>query len=255
MKGRAPKTGYSRDQFGSGWASTAGCDTRNRILRRDLNPVTIQTGTQGCLVVSGRLADPYTGRTITMTRGVGDQVQIDHVTALSDAWQKGAQGWSSSRRISFANDPLNLLAVDGSTNESKGDGDAATWLPPNKSFRCAYVARQIAVKSKYGLWVTAAEKAAMARILTVCPNQPKTSTAAATTNKDTHPRYIAPKPRPTPKPKPTPSAPTTAHHQTDPRFETCAAANRAGYGPYVEGKDPEYDWYQDRDHDGIDCER
>ncbi|MFM6939873.1 MAG: HNH endonuclease family protein, partial [Rhodoluna sp.] len=87
------------------------------------------------------------------------------------AWQKGAQKLTSSSRYSFYNDPLNLLAVDGPTNGSKGDGDAATWLPPNKGFRCAYVSRQVAVKYKYGLWVTAAEKVAIQRVLGACPKQ------------------------------------------------------------------------------------
>ena len=86
-----------------------------------------------------------------------------------DAWQKGAAQWPAGKRLAFANDPLNLLAVDAGTNRSKGDGDAATWLPPNKSYRCAYVARQVAVKAKYGLWVTAAERDAMVRVLSTCP--------------------------------------------------------------------------------------
>ena len=71
----------------------------------------------------------------------------------------------------MANDPLELLAVDGPTNSAKGDADAASWLPPNKGFRCAYVARQIAVKSKYRLWVTVAEKNSMAAVLATCPVQ------------------------------------------------------------------------------------
>jgi hypothetical protein len=95
-------------------------------------------------------------------------VQIDHVVPLADAWQKGAQQWSPAKRIDFANDPLNLLAVDGPTNQAKSDGDAATWLPPNKAYRCAYVTRQVAVKARYGVWVTQAEHDAIARILSRC---------------------------------------------------------------------------------------
>lgn len=181
VKGRAPKTGYSRSQFGDGWASAGGCNERDRTLRRDLDRVTIQAG--GCRVLSGQLADPYTGQTITMKRSLGDPVQVDHVAALSDSWQKGAQSWTARRREAFANDPLNLLAVDGSANESKGDGDAATWLPPNKSYRCPYVARQISVKDKYGLWLTAAEKSAMTTVLTHCPTQKLITETQATTNR------------------------------------------------------------------------
>ncbi|MFP5312479.1 MAG: HNH endonuclease family protein, partial [Actinomycetes bacterium] len=171
IKGRAPKTGYDRAQFGQAWADVDrnGCDTRNDILKRDLTGLTY-TNSVPCKVQSGTLADPYTGTTISFVRGSGTSsaVQIDHVVALSDAWQKGAQQLTAEQRMAFANDPLNLQATDGPTNIKKGDGDAATWLPPNKGFRCEYVARQISVKATYGLWVTQAEHDAMARILGDC---------------------------------------------------------------------------------------
>ncbi len=172
VKGRAPKTGYKRTQFGEGWESLVGCDTRNYILKRDLTDVKTRSITD-CTVVSGVLADPYTSKVINFVRGQGtsDDVQIDHVVALSDAWQKGAQALSSKERILFANDGLNLLAVDGKTNQDKSDSDAASWLPPNKSYRCQYVARQIAVKQKYHLWLTSAEKDAMKRVLNDCLDQ------------------------------------------------------------------------------------
>ncbi|WP_432506689.1 HNH endonuclease family protein [Kineococcus arenarius] len=173
VKGRAPRTGYERDLFGTAWADVDanGCDTRNDVLRRDLTATVLAAG--GCTVLTGTLADPYSGRSIAFTRGVGtsDDVQIDHVVALSDAWQKGAQGWDTTTRLRFANDPLNLLAVDGPLNAQKGDGDAATWLPPNRTYRCAYVARQVAVKVRYRAWVTAAEKDAIAGVLDTCPGQ------------------------------------------------------------------------------------
>jgi len=170
VKGRAPKTGYARAQFGDGWAVKNGCDTRNIILHRDLKNVMTN---EKCQVVSGTLNDPYTGRELSFARGTGtsDAVQIDHVVALSDAWQKGAQQLDARRREQLANDPLELLAVDGPANQQKSDGDAATWLPPNKLFRCQYVARQIAVKKKYDLWVTNAEKEAIANVLGACPGQ------------------------------------------------------------------------------------
>jgi hypothetical protein len=173
VKGRAPKTGYDRDLFSDGWGNISGCDTRNFILKRDLTSVTWRSG-ENCIVATGRLVDPYTGQTIKFVRGVKTSlaVQIDHVVAVSDAWQKGAQQISSVSRYFFYNDPLNLLAVYGPTNSAKGDGDAATWLPPNKSYRCAYVARQVAVKAKYKLWVTSAEKSAIQGILKKCPKEP-----------------------------------------------------------------------------------
>lgn len=170
-KGRAPKTGYKRSQFGDGWAKSGGCDTRNVILRRDLANTVL--GDDNCKVQAGALSDPYTGQRIAFKRGANSSgaVQIDHVVALSNAWQTGAQQLSSEQRISLANDPLELLAVDGPANQQKGDGDAATWLPSNKPFRCQYIARQIAVKKKYLLWVTPPERTAMERILANCPEQ------------------------------------------------------------------------------------
>ena len=176
VKGRAPMTGYSRTEFGPAWADVDrnGCDTRNDILRRDLRDVVLVPGTHGCRVRSGGLVDPYTGTTVDFVRGVGTSlaVQIDHLVALGDAWQKGAQSLTLEQRTAMANDPLDLLAVTGSVNQRKGDGDAATWLPPLRDSRCAYVARQVAVKSAYHLWVTAAEHDAIARVLATCPSQP-----------------------------------------------------------------------------------
>jgi len=182
VKGRAPKTGYDRALFGQAWADVDrnGCDTRNDVLRRDLTAYVLKAGTQGCLVLSGTLHDPYTSSTIAFVRGrtTSAKVQIDHVVALSDAWQKGAQQLSAETRRALANDSLNLLAVDGLANQRKSDGDAATWLPPNKPFRCSYAARQVAVKAKYGLWVTSAERDALERILATCPLQPLPTAAA-----------------------------------------------------------------------------
>lgn len=178
VKGRAPMTGYEREEFGQRWSDDVrvaggrnGCDTRNDILRRDLEDPRIRPGTQGCLVESGTLHGPYSGETMEFERGTetsGD-IHIDHVVALADAWAKGAQQLDEQARADFANDPRNLLAVDGGLNQQKGAGDAATWLPPNREFRCEYAQRQIQVKADYGLWVTAAERDALSRQLGTCP--------------------------------------------------------------------------------------
>jgi len=174
-KGRAPKTGYTRAQFGPAWADVDrnGCDTRNDILKRDLSNEVFKEKTNGCTVLSGTLVDPFSGETINFVRGVttSSEVQIDHSVALSNAWQTGAFKLTADQRKAFANDPLNLLAVKGRLNSQKGDGDAATWLPPLKSYRCDYVSRQIAVKIKYKLWFTAPEKEAMIKILKTCPEK------------------------------------------------------------------------------------
>jgi hypothetical protein len=173
VQGRGPKTGYTRDAFGPSWADVDrnGCDTRNDVLNRDLGAREWRPGTHGCVVVAGVLRDPYTGRRLVFAKADAAAVQIDHVVALSDAWQKGAVQWTANRRLAFANDPLNLLAVDGPTNNQKGDGDAATWLPPRTSYRCRYVARQVAVKAKWKLSVTPAEHDAIERVLARCPEQ------------------------------------------------------------------------------------
>ncbi|MFH9835152.1 MULTISPECIES: HNH endonuclease family protein [Streptomyces] len=169
VKGRAPRTGYAREEFGSAWADTDhnGCGTRDDVLAHQLSGV--RRDADGCKVLSGVLdPDPYTGGRIAFRRG-RSKVDIDHLVALSDAWQKGAQQWTDGKRRAFANDPLNLVAADSSTNRRKGDGDTATWLPPNKEYRCTYVAGQVSVKAKYGLWVTDAERDAMRKVLAGCP--------------------------------------------------------------------------------------
>ncbi len=174
VKGRAPKTGYTRAQFGATWADVNknGCDTRNDILKRDLTNIVFRSKTHDCVVESGILLDPYSGTTINFVKGATSsmEVQIDHVVALSNAWQTGAFKLTLEKRTAFANDPDNLLAVQGRLNSQKGDGDAATWLPPLKSIRCAYVTKQIIVKAKYSLWVTPPEKSAMKNVLATCKN-------------------------------------------------------------------------------------
>ncbi|WP_315278440.1 DUF1524 domain-containing protein [Kocuria carniphila] len=273
VKGRAPKTDYSREQFGVRWADTDrnGCDTRNDILRRDLTDVAVAPGTQGCKVLSGDLTSPFTGDYVDFVSGThtSSDVQIDHVVALSDAWQKGAQNLDADRRTQFANDPLNLLAVDGPSNSAKGDGDAATWLPPNKEFRCEYVARQIAVKQRYELWVTDAEKRAMDRVLTQCPDQPLTveHSVPEPSEPPTAPENAQPASRepeaveppasqapafPAP-PIPAPSAPPAPAAPDDVYFAKCADARAGGAAPLYAGQ-PGYRPGLDGDGDGVACE-
>lgn len=264
VKGRAPKTGYDRDLFGQAWSDDVGvefghngCDTRNDILRRDLVDVEYRPGTRDCVVISGTLHDAYTGTMIPFVRGekTSSAVQIDHVVALSDAWQKGAQQLDPQTRADFANDPRNLQAVDGPTNQQKGDGDAATWLPPDRSYRCTYVARQIQVKSIYGLWVTQAEHDAMARILTTCGGAappPATPTPATTTTVVPPPAPAVPSTPPA-QPAPAPAQPAPATVPESVYYENCAAARAAGAAPLYLGE-PGYRPKMDGDGDGIACE-
>lgn len=171
VKGRAAKTGYSRAAF-SHWSDLDrnGCDSRNEILKRDLTAIIYKEGTRECKVLAGQLLDSFSGKVLEFS-STKSTVDIDHIVALSNAWQTGAAYFDKKTREAFANDPLNLLAVDSKLNRQKGDGDAATWLPPSKAYRCEYVARQVAVKSKYGLWVTKAEKDAIGKILAKCIDQ------------------------------------------------------------------------------------
>ena len=240
VKGRAPMTGYDRDEFGPAWldADRNGCDTRNDVLRAFLTQLSVEAGTHGCVVLSGDLADSYTGQPIHFVKGDGTLVDIDHVVALGNAWVTGAYRWSIRERAALANDPLNLLPVDASANRQKGDGDAATWLPANKPYRCAYVARQVTVKAKYGLWVTAPERAAMDRVLATCPGQPLVADSGAPT--------IAPV-------KVTEPAGSGGTGSATVYYENCDAARAAGAAPVHRG-DPGYDSHLDGDGDGVACE-
>jgi hypothetical protein len=247
VKGRAPLTGYDRDRFGQAWLDTNrnGCDTRGDILSRDLTSIRYRPGTHGCVVEAGVLDDPYTGERIHYVRG-DDSVDVDHVVALGDAWQTGAQGWVPRKRAAFANDPMNLLAVDSSANRQKGDGDTATWLPPNRPERCGYVARQVSVKSKYSLWVTPAEHAAMARVLAGCPDR-KALTGGLPVISPVRPNA--------------PHPPSEAQHAVRPGavpsgpldYANCDAVRAAGAAPVRRG-DPGYAPHLDRDGDGVGCE-
>jgi len=283
VQGRAPQTGYDRDLFGSGWVDVDrnGCDTRNDVLARDLSAETFKPGTRNCVVLTGSLADPYSATTIAFQRGqtTSDDVQIDHVVALSNSWQTGAQGWDAGRRTAFANDPLNLLAVDGPLNMQKGDGDAATWLPPNKSYRCAYVARQVAVKVTYGLWMTQAERNAIATVLSACPNEPLPggvvanvpvrTTAAATTPAPAPrstaapapkpapvpaPAVVVPAPVPVPVPAPVPDPVPAPAPAPDVFYQNCTAVKAAGAAPIYPGDPGWQDKFDGNDNDGIGCE-
>ncbi|WP_258062411.1 DUF1524 domain-containing protein [Arthrobacter sp. B0490] len=285
VKGRAPKTGYDREQFGQAWADVDrnGCDTRNDMLNRDLTDV-VHANSVPCKVQSGVLDDPYTGTEIPFLRGqdTSSDVQIDHVVALSDAWQKGAQQLTFDQRVAFANDPLNLQSTDGPTNQQKSDGDAATWLPPNNGYRCEYVARQVSVKATYTLWVTQAEHDAMMRILSDCtgtlaptdqvapsvvpPAEPVETPAPApvveqpvapvpvpVVPEPVAPPVVAPAPvQPAPV-TPAPVAPAPVAPAPAASYANCAAVRAAGAAPIYAGT-PGFEAKFDGDGDGVGCE-
>lgn len=257
VKGRAPKTGYRRGEFGQRWRDIDrnGCDTRNDILNRDLTNKTWRANTRGCVVLSGILAEPYSGETKYFDKSQASAIQIDHVVALSDAWQKGAQALTAAQRETLANDSLNLLAVDGRLNQQKSDGDAATWLPPHKNFRCAYVSRQIAVKAKYRLWVTEAERDAMVRILSNCPGQALPADSGVVVPSGTVPDS-APPDQPAP---PQDAAPLVVDPEPgSPAGPGASYANCrevwAILGRPITPQDPGFQNKFDGDNDGIGCE-
>lgn len=175
VRGWDRESDFRRYQFGEAWSDDVnvefghnGCNTRDDILRRDLQNLVVRPFT--CFAQSGTLIDPYTGVTIDFVRGPesSNTIEIDHVVALADAWYKGARAWDPQRRLDFANDPRNLLAVSPKANFDKAYRDASAWLPPNEAFRCDFVARQIDVKTAYGLWLSAKEKKAMTDVLARC---------------------------------------------------------------------------------------
>ena len=167
----ASMTGYTRDKFGQAWTDGAtgvpfagnGCDTRDDVLARDGQNVQAEAKGKAshCVVESMTLANPYTGQSIQFTKKNATAVQIDHVLPLGYSWQMGSSQWTAAHREQLANDPLELLAVDGSDNSAKGDSGPAAWMPPSKAIGCAYSVRFAQVAIKYQLPVASADKAAM----------------------------------------------------------------------------------------------
>lgn len=262
VRPRAAKAGYSRDQYGQAWSDDVqvdgggnGCSTLEDILRRDLSMVVFVSASDTCTVLSGTLNDPYTATVIPYLKGGTSPIDIDHMVSLSDSWQSGAAALPIELREGLANDPLNLQAVSRRANQQKGDGDTATWLPPNKSYRCEYVHRQINVKVKYGLWVKPAERDAMHRVLTQCggtvPSEldsrsagPEDASTAQAPGATTSPSW------PAATDSAAPRAPSAADGGY---FANCAAARAAGQAPLLRGE-PGYRTEMDGDGDGVACE-
>lgn len=243
--GKEARDGYSRDLFRL-WSDLDGdgCDTREQVLIDERSAGTVV----GCRVVNGTWVSAYDGVVTTDS----SRFDIDHVVPLAEAWDSGAWNWSASRRERFANDTGyggSLIAVSASSNRAKGDRDPAEWMPARG--RCAYAKTWIAVKYRWRLAVDAAEKAALRQILANCPPGMTLPPLAPSAG-------IGDGTRPAPAP-PAPSASSSSSSPSDggldPRFRTCGDANAAGFGPYTRGIDPEYDWYIDRDGDGVACER
>lgn len=250
---------YERALFGEPWADidNNGCETREDILKRDIPNVTIKGK---CDARQGSFNDPYTAKVINFNAGdgKGGGVDIDHIIPLSLGWKTGASEWDATKRLKFANDPLNLMASDSGENRKKGDKDASAYLPPNKAFHCEYVARQVTVRVKYGTWITSAEKNAIYTVLQTCPTQPLTADTWGVSVDKSSP--VAPANPAEPAPvapvapeAPADPAPVAGTNGNDPQFSSCTKAKAGGFGPYTTA-DPEYGWYKDGDNDGTVCE-
>lgn len=163
-----PPVAYDRSEFGSPWSviTERGCDVRITIMIRDLEDLEMEGN---CTISSGVLQDRYSGTAVRYTGGSGgDQVQVDHIVSLSDAWKSGAWKWSAADRESFANHSVNLLTVSAQQNQEKSGHTAAHWLPADKTLHCWFVVRQILVKDMFGLSVTSAELEAYQEVLPKC---------------------------------------------------------------------------------------
>jgi hypothetical protein len=244
--------GYDRDLFAYGHDDDGdGCDTRAEVLVRDsLTPA--QVDPVACTVVAGDWYSPYDG----VTWSGPAELQIDHVVALKEAWDSGAYTWDAARRAAYGNDladPRTLRAVTGSLNQAKGDKDPSNWMPPNLTDWCRYAVDWIAIKARWGMSMDQSEAGRLRNILTdrcpgatIAPWPPAGGATAA----PSAPPVTAPAAPVVPAPPPSPEGMVGL----DPQFSSCKQAKAAGYGPYVRGTDPEYDWYRDADSDGIVCE-
>lgn len=181
---RPEEPGYDREcgtdagcVFGPDWSDETDaamghddCDTRNNVLAEQLVDVTYREGTHECVVLSGVLADPYTGERIEFSKERATEVGIDHIYPLARAWDMGAADWPLSKRMRFANDPVhNLIAVSGSANSSKGDRGPGEWMPINRGYACTYAARYLEAANTYELPITENDQAALQSAARTCP--------------------------------------------------------------------------------------
>ena len=245
LRTAAPQgAGYDRDLFDH-WvdADGDGCDARDEVLLAEARTPPGVTGR--CSLVGGRWWSAYDDLIVRSAR----RLDIDHFVPLAEAWRSGARRWDADTRRRFANDldyPLTLIAVTASTNRAKRDRDPASWLPPFGAYRCTYVASWIAVKWRWRLTVDALERGALTVGLSGCgrralvPEPTRARIALGRAEAEVAGAEA-----------PAPAAPGSGD---DPHFGSCREAIAAGYGPYVQGRDPEYAWYRDGDRDGTVCE-
>jgi hypothetical protein len=230
---REVRRGYDRAKF-SHWIDADGdrCNARYEVLIQEARVK--PTVGSNCSLSGGRWFSYYDAQRTADP----SSFDVDHMVPLAEAWDSGARRWNANTRKRFANDlhdKRSLVAVTASSNRSKSDRDPAEWLP-RKAARCRYVREYVAVKTRWRLTVDRPEKRALLRVSRDCRNVVvRVRHAKVVTGGGT-------------------GGTSTNNDGTDPRFEYCYQAKEAGYGPYYQGKDPEYDWYTDSDNDGVVCE-
>lgn len=238
---------YDRESdFGGAWTDTDGngCTTRQDVMARDAIEWVDADG--DCQPEQVVIADRYTGTAFVATN-VGD-AHTEHVVSAHDAWLTGAQNLTQDEREAFYQDPLNLITVEGSVNMSKGDKNAAQWLPPFQDGHCEFAAHQVTVKAKYDLGVTEAEYVALSDILAGCEGQGLITVDGLTDTPDfgEAPALTGGNDVPDEDVNPAPT-------QDAEPFENCAAAREAGAAPLHKGE-PGYGAHMDGDGDGVACE-
>jgi hypothetical protein len=250
----ANSTSYNRDSFRH-WidADGDGCDAREEVLLAE-SKTKAKTG-QGCALTSGKWISAYDNKPFTKA----SQLDIDHMVPLKEAWESGASDWTDAQREEFANDldfGGSLIAVSASSNRSKGDKDPSQWIPSNRSYACTYGVSWAQVKIRWSLSIDSKELSALKGLLAKCPKSKLYAVPPIAIPEDVEPNPEPSEPSNTPEPNatPTPTPSPTSTGALDPKFSSCSAAKAAGYGPYVRGVDPEYDWYRDGDNDGTVCE-
>jgi hypothetical protein len=161
------RDGYEREAFGDGWlVDQSGCDTRNQVLAAE-SRVPVTRGADGCSVAQGEWVSLYDGYTTPNP----DELDIDHMVPLAEAWDSGASLWPPEQREQYANDtvrPDALVAVTTAMNQSKSDSDPAEWMPPNRDSWCRYVEAWITQKAAWQLTIDVSEHDALSNVLATC---------------------------------------------------------------------------------------
>lgn len=156
---------YNRDEWKHWSDFDLDCmNTRHEILKAQADGP-IRFSPDGCYVSMSTWHDPFSGKTFTRA----SDLDVDHIVPLKWAHDNGGYAWNRERKEEFANDPINLLAVDDGLNSQKRAQPPTAWMPPNHYFRCEYLDLWLKVLKKYDdLRMHPAEKRIFSRQLRAC---------------------------------------------------------------------------------------